>query len=685
MRQDHTAATVSHPGALRLAASKLAQALRPQVPMRVSQWVASNIVLVDGPAAGKLWHPRGAPYLVEILDCLSEDDPANLVTVRKSQQSGASIAALAWVLYCADREPANMIYAAPAIDALKKVNSAKLQPLIDAWQRRIGRKLIVDQVSRAGSSSTTYEKVFARGGRVFLANANSQTDLSSVTTMKGVKDEVSKWTVIPGAGDPEMLFFGRFTSFRGTGDWKILEISTPEADTGFDGENGEAADFEGHCRIDRSFKAGDQRYWHMACPECGVFFHHRFEQLRIDKADPRRTTYECEACGNGITEAQRRVQLQPEAGAHWRAMRPGEGRHPSFHIDAFISLMMSYEAIARDYLATRGSGVALQDFSKLVLGLPYKILADVPDHKRLLERRELHLAKGRIPHDALLLTAAADVQMRGIWLEIVAWTPDRRSYLVDALYIGGDTASADAPVFAQLRAETIDRRFTDAFDRERRLDAVAIDSGYRSNVVYAWVRHNQTPHPDTGRDLVLAIKGDKGWGRPPIGTPSLQDIDLGGRKIAQGAKVWPIGTWPLKTSFYLDLGKQRSAETVTEAPPGYCHFGGFADEEYFKQLCASHLEDIKVRGRPAGKRWVDLRENHFLDCRIYNMAMAEYLGLSLMTPAEWTALARHRGVPDEVTRQDLFTAPAHAAPPPEAPDRAPPPADDWLRGRGSDW
>lgn len=677
----------SHPGAQRLAASLLAKAIRPAAPMRVSEWVSKNIVLVDGPAAGQLWNARGAPYLVEILDCLSEDDPCNLVTVRKSQQSGASIAALAWVLYCADREPANMIYAAPAIDALRKVNSAKLQPLIDQWQRRRNEKLIVDQVSRSGASSTTYEKVFAKGGRVFLANANSQTDLSSVTTKKGVKDEVSKWQVIPGAGDPEGLFFGRFTAFRGTGDWKILEISTPEADLGFDGENGDADEFEGHCRIDRSFKLSDQRYWHIKCPNCGELFYHREEHLRINREAPHLTTYECQDCGHQVSEAERRIQLQPENGARWIATKPGPGRHPGFHIDAFISLMMSYEAIARDKINTRGSGVALQDYMKLVLGLPYKILADVPDHKRLMERREAHLKRGHIPHDALLITAAADVQMRGVWLEIVAWTADRRSYLIEARYIAGDTDSADAPVFKQLRAETLDRQFPDAYGRTRTLDALAVDSGYRSNTVYSWVRLNQRPHPDTGRGIVLAIKGMQGWGKPAIGTPSLQDIDLGGRKVSQGAEVWPIGTWPLKTGLYLDLGKQRLAESVDQAPPGYCHFHGEADEEYFKQLCAAHLEDIKVRGRPAGKRWVDLRENHFLDCRIYNMALAEYLGISIMTADEWAALARHRGVPDQVTRRDLFSLqPAPPEPPPDPPPAPPPrPVDDWLGGRGSNW
>lgn len=673
----------AHPGALRLLAARIAAGIRPPRPMRVSEWVSQNVVLIDGPASGQLWAARGAPYMVEILDCLSEDNPCNLVTVQKSQQSGASIAALAWVLYCSDREPSNMIFAAPALDAVRRMNSGKLQPMIDAWQRRIDRKLIVDQVSRAGMSSTTFEKVFSKGGRLYLANANSVTDLSSVTTKKGIKDEVSKWSLIPGGGDPESLFFGRFTAFRGTGDWKILEISTPEADLG-----DETGEMPGHCRINRSFKASDQRHWFMACPGCGAFFRHHFERLRIDFEQPERSRYACENCEYEISDAERRIQLQPEMGAHWRALAPGPGRHPGFQIDAFISLMMGYEAIARDFIDARRKPGGLDDFTKLTLGLPYKVRADVPDYKRLLDRREAHLQRGHIPHDALLITAAADVQMRGIWLEIVAWTKDRRSYLVDALHISGDTESATSPVFEQLRRETLERRFPDAFGSQRRIDCLAVDSGYRSNVVYSWVRLNQQVHPDTGREMLLAIKGDKGWGKAPIGQPRLQDIDLGGQKIRQGVKLWAIGTWPLKTSLYLDLAKQRLGETVAEVPDGYCHFGGWVDEQYFQQLCASHLEDIKVRGLPAGKRWVDLRENHFLDTRVYNIALAEHLGMSMMTAAEWAALARQRGVPEEVTRRDLFIAAAVTLLPPDPEEPPPPsarPADDWLGGRGSNW
>lgn len=673
-----------HPGAARLVADRMADILRPRPPIRVSDWVAQNVVLVDGPSAGNLWSAQGAPYLVDILDCLSDDHPCNLVTVRKSQQTGASIAALAWLLYIADREPANLLYVAPGIDMLRDINSAKLQPLIDAWQRRTGERSVIPQTSRSGVGSTTYEKVFARGGRAWLGNANSVMDLSSKTAKKGVKDELSKWQVIPGAQDPEDLFFGRFTAFRGTRDWKILEISTPELDTG--DPTGEAA---GHCRIDRSFKRSDQRFWHIRCPECQTIQYQTWTQFRVDDVNPARSRYVCEGCGHEISEPERRIALQPEAGAHWLATADGPDRHPGFHIDAFCSLMMSYEAIAEDYIKARSSEIGIKGFHNLVLGLPFQYRGDAPDHEKLMERREAHLMAGQIPADALLLTAMADVQMRGIWLEIVAWTRDGRSYTVDARYLAGDTDTPDSLAFDGLLRQTLDRRFPDAFGGHRRIDALGVDTGYRSHVCYQWVRAHQTMHPDTGQDVVFALKGDEGWGKPAISMPTLQDIDLGGRKLRQGVRLWKVGTWPLKASVYQKLGRSRIASNFDEIPAGYCHFGAFLDEEYFKQLTAEALYDHLVRGVPAGKRWRKIRaDNHFLDCRVGNLALAEHLGLSTMTEDQWSTLAAHRGIPAE-TMKTLFSPPAtesplvversEVTPPPR------PPASDWLGTRTQNW
>lgn len=682
-----------HPDAFALVFGALAEAIEPPVPMPFSRWITENIVLVDGAAAGEPWRPDGAPYLVEIADCLSVEHPCNEITVRKSQQSGASILALAWSLYIADRVRASTLYGVPGLDSLRKLNSQKLQPLIDKWHERVGREVILPTISR-GSGSTMYEKRYA-GGFLSLANANSVMDLSMVTPRFGVKDEVSKWSKLPNDADPENLFFGRFTAFRRLKLYKILNISTPEVDTGSDDGSG-----EGHCRIDRLFRASDQRFWNIPCPECGGLFFHKFAHLRVDLKHPHRTKYECEHCGHHLSEAERVVGVREGVWCSLFDEIAREGRDPGFHIDAFISLMMSYEAIAEDYIGSQNSETSKKDFSNLVLGLPFKFRGDAPDYKRLMERREPYL-RGHVPPRGLMLVAFADVQMRGIWFEVLAIAPNRETWTVDAGYIDGDTADVNGPAFEGLRKQVLNREFPDAFGRMRRLDALGVDSGFRSHIVYSWVRRHQRLHPDTGKDLILATKGDKGWSKPAIGTPKLVDIDLAGEKIKEGCRLWALGTWPLKGAFYSDLHKLgiRSGEQFD--PDGYCHFGDWLDEVYFKQITDEHLEDVKVRGRVTNRVWVDSGNNHLLDCRIGNNALAEYLGLSSTTAAEWAALAKHRGLPDELANADLFapqwqreaavaaqkdtTAPASIAhePTPDAKPASSP--AQWLGRDTSDW
>ncbi|MEX0745688.1 MAG: terminase gpA endonuclease subunit [Phycisphaeraceae bacterium] len=622
-----------HPGALRLLATTFAEVIRPIDRVAFSHWLPQNIVLVDGEHAGEAWGASGAPYLPEIADCLSDDHPCNLVTVRKSQQSGASILALAWCLYIADQEPANVLYGTPGIDALRSLNGQKLQPLIDAWHKRIGRTVIYPQTSRSAAGSTTYEKRFA-GGFLSLANVNAIMDLSMITAKKGVKDEVSKWQQLENGADPENLYFGRFTAFRRTKSWKILEISTPEVDTG--DEHGEA---EGHCRIDRSFRRSDQRYWNCACPACRQPFVHRFDNLRVDEQHPHRSVYE-HACGHRISEAERVVAVR---GGHWEATVAGEYRHPGFHVDAFISLMMSYEAIAEDFLRAK-SEPARKDFSTLVLGLPFKFRGDAPDHVRLMERRAAY-ERHVIPPDGLILVCGADVQHNGIWFESVAFAPDRQSWCIDRDFIDGDTTEPDRGAFAAL-AELYERPFADSFGGTRLIDAIAVDAGDggRANQVYAFCR---------GRARAFAIAGAPGWSHPALGTPKEVDINLAGRKVTRGAKRWPVGTWSLKAEFYANLRKPGRKAGEERDPPGYCHFGDWLDEAYFKQITSEHLETVRSRGRVT-QVWSPTGPNHLLDCRIYAMAMAEYLGLTRMTGEHWKILMQERGVPIELQQPDLL-------------------------------
>lgn len=630
-----------HFGAVRAVASAMAKAARPTPPVPFDRWLSKNIVLVDGPRKGELWAPEDAPYLIDIARCLSQEHPCNEVTVRKAQQTGVSILGLSWMLYLAENAPDNMMYAVPSIDMLQDINSGKLQPLIDAWSLKTGKVIIFPDISRSGRGSTIYEKRFA-GGSIYLANANVVTDLSGKTTRYGVKDEVSKWQTLPNGADPENLFFGRFTAFRRQKTYKILGLSTPELDSG-----DALGEGPGHCRIDRDFRRSDQRFWNIRCPECQTEQVQKDANLLVDRKHPHRSVMVCIECGHHISETERVAAVRQ---GRYIATRPEPDRHPGFHVDAFMSLMMDYGSIAEDRIKTEAKGEAgAKDYHNLVLALPYQMKGNAPDHKRLMERCEAY-KPGTIPAGGLILTAGADVQSYGIYCEVVAYGEDRQSWNVCAEFFDGATDDPQAGAWLLLE-DFFAQEFPDAHGVLRKIEALAVDSGFRTNQVLEWCRR----HPNA-----YAIKGMPGRGVPAISAPQRKSVTKRGkRKRHGGAQSWPVGTWALKAEFYGNLHKTGLKAGEACDPPGYCHFHQDLGEEYFQQITAEYFTQKLVKGR-LHEEWALRREhNHFLDCRIYSMAMAEHQGLSKLTKSQWAAL-RARYEP-EIEADLLSSAPVAIA------------------------
>ena len=448
-------------------------------------------------------------------------------------------------------------------------------------------------------------------------------------------------------------------SFLSSDEWKKADISTPT--------------IKGASKIEKRYEAGDQRRWHIPCPACREEFVFEFgPQFRFEQTFPHGAYYVAPCCGTVIEHHQKQELVRE---GRWIAGAPRPGAFPSYHFDALSSPFVPWDDIAAKFVAAGDDPEKLKTFSNLWLGRPYEMRGDAPDHVRLMERREEGLPRGHVPARGLMLVAAADVQMRGIWVEVLAFASNRESWVVDAFYCDGSTEAPgsldDAPdsgnAFSLMLRQTIGREFPDAFGRTRKLDALGVDAGYRSHVVYATVRSNQQLHPNTGHDIIHALDGRDGWGKPPIGSPSLVNIDLAGHRVRKGCKIWPVGTWPLKGAFMADLRKEGIRSGAEVDPSGYCHFGSWLDEGYFRQVTSEYLAEETYRGR-ARKVWklrASERDNHWLDCRVYNMALAERLGLSLLTADDWVGLGRERGAPAELASplKTQASAPAPAEQP----------------------
>lgn len=629
-----------HPSAQRVVLSSFRNGVRPVRPVPFPVWLTKNVILVDGPKKGEFWSPEDAPYLPGIAECLSIEHPSNYITVRKAQQTGVSILALAWAMYIAEVHPDNALYAVPGVDTLQDINSAKFQPLIDKWQEETGKRVIFPNVNRSGAGSKTYEKKF-NGGSIFLGNANAIMDLSAKTCKYGVKDEVSKWQTLTNGADPETLFNGRFTAFRRTKSYKILSLSTPELDAEGD---------VGHCRVDRDFRVSDQRFFHINCPECGHQQYMFDENLNINKKSPHKSTFVCVGCGHDISEPERVQALRKGV---WIPTVSRQGAEPGFHVDAFISLMMSFEAIAEDRLKAEGLGeIGMKDYTNLNLALPYALKGDAPDHQRLMERREDY-KQYWVPAEGLLLVCGVDVQHDCLYVELVAFAPDRQSWSVAVEKFVGETVDPKSGAWIELD-EFYKREFNTAYGTKRTIDAMGVDAadGGRTDQVAQWCKL---------RPNCFAIRGVGGRGVPAIGPPKKISITARGKKKKHGsAEVWPVGNWSIKSTFhaYLNLSGVAAGELLD--PPGYPHYGKWIGEDYFKQITAETFSSVLKNGK-LREEWVPLRrDNHWLDCRVIATAMAEKLGLTSKSEADWQYL-RSQLIPQ--TDADLLTPVAAAKAP----------------------
>lgn len=576
------------------------------------------------------WDNRLFPFLVEIMDCLAPWHPAEVVTFVKSAQVGGTEVGLNWMFAIADMWPGPTLMVHPTIQAAQDWGREKLAPSLRATDRV--RNRVIEQRSRDGASTTLFKSF--PGGFWALAGSNSAATLSSKSIRFLIKEEWDRWVAdVDGQGDPDKLAEARLISYHASGRAKIYQPSTPT--------------ILGVSRIWAAWEAGDKRRYWVPCPHCGAEQVLRFFPdgsgrggLRFAKENTADAAYACEACGALVEHHHKRDML---ARGRWVAEKPGQGRQPSFHINALYSPVTTWAKMAGEFVEAEGDPQKLKAFVNLWLGEPWEERGEAPDWKTLFARR-VERAAGVLPIGAVALTGGADVQADGIYYEIVAWDRERRSWTVDAGFLEGVTAESAGKVWQDL--DRVWRRtYRTVGGVPVTLDGFAVDSGYQSGTVYDWTKR---------RPKTYAVKGIDGWYHPPLATPKKVDRRLSGKIARNSAKVWMVGTWSLKATLYADLRKLGHVAGAEADPPGYCHFATFQGEEFFKQLTAEHLRKRELRGK-VEQDWHASGPNHFLDCRVYAKALAEFLFHQRFTSEEWADLEAQRGGVIDDAAPDLFT------------------------------
>ncbi len=584
----------------------LARGLKPRDLLGVAQWAERHRHLDTGTNAPGPWRNERTPYLVEIMDALSEHSPVRSVTFMKSSGVGGSEAMWNWLGYVMHHlGNKDLLLIVPSIEVRDRTFNPRLRKMLA--ETAVLNDLVSSKQRDKRNSAEVLE--YNGGARVIKSGANSPDSMRSEHLPYVICDEVDAypWDV-GGEGDPMKLIANRQRAFSGRA--KSYFISTPTV--------------EGASRIDQLYRASDQRRYHIHCPDCGHIHTLDFDNLRwrtdhpevtevIDEATLGAQVQEawllCPECGVRIPETHKTDLLQ---GGRWIAARPHIKRNRGYHINALYSpvgLGVTWADIAQDWIEAQGDTSKLKAFYNTHLGLVYTEpgddIADLP----LYNRREPYLhTLAALP--ILAITAGVDVQKDRIEASIVAWGVEEECWLLEHLIFPGNPEEPD--VWADLEEGL----------KTWSVDLAALDTGYLTSMVTDFVQP---------RAWCRAIKGNAGMDRPLVEDERKRKQRLRYRR-RKGAPIEPIGVDQAKTLIY-----QRVR--LPKPGPRYIHFpiSESFDEEYFAQLAAERMV-AREKGYRLRYEWVQLRpRNETLDALVYALAALRLLALPASAkPKRWT-------------------------------------------------
>lgn len=607
-----------------------ARGLRPRERLSVSDWagryrrLSSKSAAEPGP-----WRNERIPYLRAIMDALDAGHPAPLVVFMGSSQVAKSECGLNWIGKTIHWTPGSFLALFPSEKDARKWVRSRLQTMLTETPEL---RALVPPGRKNDSENTLQEKHFPNGV-LFTGSANIPTDVAAISVPYLLLDEVDRFPpALEDEGDPVELAKRRTATFA----WrKVFEASTPTTEEG--------------SRIWRDYQSSTQDRYYVPCPHCGHMQVLRWDGLRWPEGKPQQAEYACEECGALIQEHHKTQML---AGGEWRPTFPErESEIKGFHINGLytpIGLGDTWAQHARAWERAKGNPAREQVFANTRLGEVVRTEGALVEWEVLQRRREPYRLR-TIPDGVLVLTAGVDVQRDRLEIQIIGHGRGERLTVVDYHVIPGDPTRDE--VWQALDAYLAREIATDT-GVPLRLSAVAVDSSDLQHEVINYTRTRKSRG-------VFAVKGSAVLNRPPIGKPSLVDVNYRGAVYKRGAEQYQIGVSVLKHTLY---GRLRADEGKPDHPvlPADRHVRFSVDlgEDYFRQLSA---EVFDARAR----KWIKTYDrNEALDTFVYAMAasMHHNVGVHKMREPDWQRLedqcrgAVKKNEPPALGKQPIETA-----------------------------
>jgi len=577
--------------------------LRPPEKLLVSEWSDKYRMLSrKSSAEAGQWRTSRAPYLKEVMDALSEDSVYNEVIVMKGAQIGFSEAGFNWLGYIIDHAPGPTLMLMPTTDTAKRNVKMRIEPMIEETPQLLKK---VGESKAKDKDNTTMLKSFP-GGLLIISGANSAASIRSMPIKNIMFDEEDGYPKdLDGEGSPISLGMARTRTFGSKK--KVFRISTPT--------------YEDTSTIAVAYENSSKAKYLVPCPHCDHKQEIIWENLKWEDEDTDTVLLFCTDCGEGIEEHYK-TQMLTEG--HWEHEFP-ENESRGYHLSSLYSPLgwYSWKDAAKEFVKAKGNNEKMKTFHNTVLGRTWKEKGDAPSWKRIFKRRESYKI-GEIPVAPHFLTMAVDVQKNRLELEVVAWLSGGENYSITYEIIEGDTSSDE--VWSKLDFYVQKQYNLKDSDQEYPIALTAIDSGYNTQMVYAFCRK----YP---RSRVIPVKG-RSKASVAVQIPKAVDIRKSGKTKRLGMRVWTIGIDILKSEIYGALNQEEPLDAASPLPVGWYHFPEY-DEEYFKMLTAEQLVKKKNNKGFFVYEWQKIRDrNEALDLKVYNKAAAIIMGINKLTDAD---------------------------------------------------
>jgi len=215
--------------------------------------------------------------------------------------------------------------------------------------------------------------------------------------------------------------------------------------------------------------------------------------------------------------------------------------------------------------------------------------------------------ENNVPSDALVITAAVDVQLDYMVYMVCAWGIDEECWVI---------ATARVETWEQLRVEV----FRPWGKKELWPRCVAIDSRYRRDEVMEFARRNN------GTRMIAGVERSS---PVPFSTTRIDKHPKTGQVLPNSLTVWTVNVGMFKD---LAAHRLRLKLRPQENPIGVTHLPSNMQEHFVRQLSAEH-KTARRSGNRVVRRWVlkpGRKRNEAWDVLVYNIAAARMVRIDTL-------------------------------------------------------